>query len=203
MDDVTILFIFRAIERIIIIMLGGASMWMGWSLFRNGIIPMQSGEFNSSPFSFKFTKVGPGVFFAAFGMIILSLGLINEMGIKRHREKEESKGNGVYDSSVSTDEYTYFGVGQSNKNKKLIFSINSLNKLSDEMVNGCFSAIQIAEYKDALAVLNSFYTWKMGQIFEEHELHNYANRKEIYEQLKPAEKDVVDNIDEWMKGRIK
>jgi hypothetical protein len=56
---------------------------MGWYLFRTGVIIDQSasGEFRGA--KVVLTKVGPGIFFALFGTIVLAVGLISPVRLGR------------------------------------------------------------------------------------------------------------------------
>jgi hypothetical protein len=67
--------IFRGIERILTIVMGGFSIYCGWRLFLQNILNDQKGEIKAAGIYIKLAKVGPGVFFAAFGCIILSLSI--------------------------------------------------------------------------------------------------------------------------------
>lgn len=52
-------------------MFAGLSVYLGWYLFRAGIFSEQKSEFKAIGIWIKLQKVGPGVFFALFGVAVL------------------------------------------------------------------------------------------------------------------------------------
>lgn len=77
MEYESILAIFRGSERLLIVIFGGISLYLGWNLFRRGVTIEQRAEFSKGNFSVTLQKVGPGVFFALFGAAILINATIN------------------------------------------------------------------------------------------------------------------------------
>ena len=62
----------RGAERLLIVAVAGLSIVLGFWLFK--IVPTDtdsSGEFRALNMSIVVSKVGPGVFFAAFGALVL------------------------------------------------------------------------------------------------------------------------------------
>lgn len=79
MDETTILtsIILRMLERIIAVLIGGVSIYLGYRLFLN--IPVntnQKGELELPGIKLTLSKVGPGVFFSAFGSIVVAYSLL-------------------------------------------------------------------------------------------------------------------------------
>ena len=78
MDWLTAFILIRGAERIIIVLIGGASIWMGWRLFAAlGGDASQSAEFGGASLTIKLQKVGPGVFFALFGSLLIAASFWN------------------------------------------------------------------------------------------------------------------------------
>jgi hypothetical protein len=75
MTEPLILACARATERLLICLFGGLSLGWGWNLFRIGVVDPQAGELDLKSWRIKFQRVGPGVFFALFGAVILVTGL--------------------------------------------------------------------------------------------------------------------------------
>jgi hypothetical protein len=70
--DWLVAFIFaRALERIVIVIISGFSLWMGWQLFLRLPRTNQQAEFGYKGLTVKLIRVGPGVFFALFGAALL------------------------------------------------------------------------------------------------------------------------------------
>jgi hypothetical protein len=69
---------FRFIERILVVLIGGASIYFGYRLFSS--VPGQSDGKGTFKFpmhtSVILTKVGPGVFFALFGTVAICIALL-------------------------------------------------------------------------------------------------------------------------------
>lgn len=74
--------IIRAFERLLIVFFAGTSIFLGWHLFKIGVVSPQSGELSGKGFKLSLQKVGPGVFFSAFGAIVLSVALTNGLSIR-------------------------------------------------------------------------------------------------------------------------
>lgn len=75
MDETTIFFVGRLAERLIVVLCGGLSLTFGWHLFKIGVVTDQSAEFSKKEFTVRLQKVGPGVFFALFGAVVLAISL--------------------------------------------------------------------------------------------------------------------------------
>ena len=76
MDTIHIL---RGVERIVIVMLGGLSIYLGFALFK--LIPRQRDNQGKVVFpggiSIFLSRVGPGVFFALFGTIVIESAMLS------------------------------------------------------------------------------------------------------------------------------
>jgi hypothetical protein len=67
----------RAIERLLITLFCGMSVYLGYRLFRLGIVEHQKGSVDSFGWKVKLDSVGPGIFFALFGVIGLTVGTLH------------------------------------------------------------------------------------------------------------------------------
>ena len=76
MSPEAVLIVGRIAERLLITFFGGMSLWLGWRLFwaRARVLEQQA-EFSFKSFVVKFQRVAPGIFFAAFGAVLLSLSV--------------------------------------------------------------------------------------------------------------------------------
>lgn len=83
MDPITL----RAIERIVAVLIGGLCIWLGQRLFLH--IPEQKGGEGKLQFpggiSIYVTHVGPGVFFALFGAVIVGLSFYRGVELQSTR----------------------------------------------------------------------------------------------------------------------
>lgn len=72
MEDIIVEVIrWRSLEKILSILVGGASIIAGWHLFLRGVIQEQSAELETQSATIRLQKVGPGVFFALFGAFLV------------------------------------------------------------------------------------------------------------------------------------
>jgi len=67
----------RAIERPLIALLCGMSIAMGYQLFKIGIAGDQKGSIEVAQWKVSLDRVGPGIFFALFGMIGLCVETVH------------------------------------------------------------------------------------------------------------------------------
>lgn len=140
--------IFRGIERLLIIIVGGISVVCGWNLFREGVISAASGEFVGKGWKFSLQKAGPGIFFAFFGAAICINSAINGLSIKQPIIIGEDA-----ESNSSSREIYYF-AGNSNIDLTTICkAINSLKEI--KLKEPEYSLIQISKINEAITLLDS------------------------------------------------
>lgn len=115
----------RMFERILVVLFGGLSIYLGYRLFFH--LPMEKrsgGELTFPGMKIVLTRVGPGVFFAAFGSVVLLYSLTNPIRVKTAAKsdatqvtKEYASGNAATEhgqqplASNSTDEFEFIGAG--------------------------------------------------------------------------------------------
>src|SRR5258708_3248791 len=81
MDTELALALGRVFERLLVCLFAGAAIIAGYHLFRVGIVDPQAADLRSQSFSLKLQKCGPGIFFALFGTVILSMCLSESLKI--------------------------------------------------------------------------------------------------------------------------
>jgi hypothetical protein len=108
--DMTLAIMFRSIERIIAVAIGGLSIYLGYRLFI--AIPMRRESEGRvilpGNISIYLTKIGPGAFFALFGAVVV--------GVSFHQAITYREGTTVSDDSkpsgtTSTKMAAYTGFG--------------------------------------------------------------------------------------------
>lgn len=80
MDDIAVL---RMLERILAVCIGGMTIYLGYRLFFH--LPFErdnQGELTLPGIKIVLSRVGPGVFFAAFGSAVLVYSLLQPVSIK-------------------------------------------------------------------------------------------------------------------------
>ncbi len=87
MDEIGLLFGIgaRGIERLLVVVFAGLSIYFGYRLFLALPINDHKGEIAVPGFKVVLTKAGPGVFFAAFGSAILIAAFTNPVDIDFER----------------------------------------------------------------------------------------------------------------------
>lgn len=79
MDAVLAISLGRVIERILITLFAGASLYLGYRLFALSTTQAGAAEFKQGTIAFKLKNIGQGVFFALFGSFILTVALYRPM----------------------------------------------------------------------------------------------------------------------------
>ncbi len=105
--------ILRCIERILVVCFSGLAIYLGYRLFSQipdrtdakGKVVLPGG------ISIYITRVGPGMFFALFGLIVLSLSL--HYSVKIQKDVDPSKESNLSQSASS--EVIYRGFNKENK----------------------------------------------------------------------------------------
>lgn len=107
-DPVSIL---RMLERIIVVVIGGIAIYLGYRLFFH--LPFErshKGELELPGVKIVLSRVGPGVFFAAFGSIVLYYSLTEEVRVTRLAQIESGQQPGKMsdagDSISRSEEFT-------------------------------------------------------------------------------------------------
>jgi hypothetical protein len=83
MDPVTATIIGSILERLFVCCGGLLSMWLGFKLFSITVTDLSKAELSGHGLKFKAERIGPGVFFALFGAVLLLVSIVNPMSIKR------------------------------------------------------------------------------------------------------------------------
>ncbi|MGO8316038.1 hypothetical protein ACC848_05650 [Rhizobium johnstonii] len=82
MDEISMLILSRSIERVCMVGVGLASIWMGYKLFTSAYISDQRAEFKWNELVVQLHKVGPGAFFVIFGVAILVSSYVTGFSVK-------------------------------------------------------------------------------------------------------------------------
>ena len=85
-----ILYWARAAERLAVILISGLALILGWDLFRRGVVESQSAEMKYQHWSFRLTKVGPGIFFALFATAAFITAVTHPLSITKPMENGTS-----------------------------------------------------------------------------------------------------------------
>lgn len=136
----------RAIERIVIVLIGGASLWMGWQLFLRLQLETQQAELDFNKISVKLQRVGPGIFFAAFGTVLLGLAIYQLPTLKMPSDT-------IPPSPVNnTLSLTYFGQDVTS-DKRTVRALNTVISIDPKNVTYTDGPVVEADFAKALVEL--------------------------------------------------
>jgi hypothetical protein len=71
----------RILERLLIVSFSGISLILGWNLFKIRLLKDQTAEFSIKDWRIRLERVGPGVFFALFGIAGLISSAVHPLSI--------------------------------------------------------------------------------------------------------------------------
>jgi hypothetical protein len=94
MSEIELLVLGRVVERVLIVLICGASLGFGWNLFREGIVKDQQAEFSKGQWKVALKQVGPGVFFALFACVGLVFAVTSPLTLGKTPDPRE-KGHAV------------------------------------------------------------------------------------------------------------
>ncbi len=128
------IFYFRSIERILVVCFSGISIYLGYRLFSQ--IPEKTDTEGKiilpGGISIYMSRVGPGVFFALFGLIVLALSLYFSVSIKNTPGGPKILVASANQSAGATSPETiYRGISQHFETNKDILKDNRLNMRPD------------------------------------------------------------------------
>jgi hypothetical protein len=82
MNSIGALMVGIVVERLVIVLLGGVSVILGWALFRQQLSNDGQAEISHLGFHVVLRRIGPGVFFALFGAAVLSFALARPVSVE-------------------------------------------------------------------------------------------------------------------------
>src|SRR5262249_51946777 len=123
----------RLLERLLVVFFAGLSVYLGYRLFvQIPTLRESSGEvkFPALDMTAKVTRVGPGVFFAIFGVAVLLSSYIHPISVESVPAKTESAGTGVGEVGTFKGMNTTQSEQDELLRQRLIaHAVGSLNKL--------------------------------------------------------------------------
>jgi len=129
----------RALERIIVVIIGGLSVYLGYRLFLH--VPSQKDGQGKISFpggiSIIVNRVGPGVFFALFGAGVVALSLYH--GVVYYQETGKKLAKTETASHSQVEFFSGLMQGGSNKDKNFIHRRRRELRLEVEFINSLSS----------------------------------------------------------------
>jgi hypothetical protein len=122
----------RTAERLLVVGFSGIALFLGWSLFRLGIVDAQSIQVSGDKWNVRFDRVAPGIFFALFGASCLAYSLYRPLSFTVNQTRTSDGGN--------TATVSYLG----SENDLLRAHLKAINT-AQETVQYCATAANLTE----------------------------------------------------------
>lgn len=122
--------ILRMFERLIITSFGGIAIFLGYRLFKSGILNIADAQWDGLGIKLKITKASPGIFFCAFGAFILVSSLQEKVLLSKSNPNNTVSENSI--SKVISVKRKFLGVLNDNNWDIIISSINSTISVFEE-----------------------------------------------------------------------
>jgi hypothetical protein len=148
MDNSQIVLWGRTIERLLTVGFSGLSIVLGWSLFKARLLKDQTAEFTSKSWTLRLERVGPGIFFALFGVLGLLYAQMHPLhltGDDKARSSAESRG-GI--------EVNYSGPGRDDARNELR-AINTIDSIAIPAAEAHPNSGERAAVEKAKTILDS------------------------------------------------
>jgi hypothetical protein len=196
MSSEEILVIGRVAERLFVCFCGGLSIMAGYRLFRLGVVDPQSGELSGKGFKVNLQRCGPGVFFALFGTIILSLCLYQSLHLYEKPSNDPTRpdlGSAVY----------YLGSGGTVTPFEICNSITTLQRMGETNSDGSLviQPQRLERVRTAVDILSGIKQKLIEQRFSAAELNLYKTNKMSMDQqdsaLSRAQRQRLDELSRW------
>ncbi len=117
--------VLRMVERLIITLSGCMGLFLGYRLFKGGILNIADAEWQGLGLKLKLSKASPGIFFCIFGTFILVTSLSHEVQYSQsgggEEQKTEQKGR-----THAFVQKEFIGVLNDESWDEIISSVNSL-----------------------------------------------------------------------------
>jgi hypothetical protein len=123
MDNSQIVLWGRTIERLLTVGFSGLSIVLGWSLFKARLLKDQTAEFTSKSWTIRLERVGPGIFFALFGVLGLLYAQMHPLHLTGNDQGHSSTEN------QSGFEVNYAGPGQDQVRNE-VRAINTIDAIA-------------------------------------------------------------------------
>lgn len=101
-EDIAVLF--RGVERVIITIIAGSTIYWGFRLFALALPTDNEFSAGKGNFTLKMRRIGPGVLFALFGAVILSINLLRPISLRTPDIDISHIGSGPAPIAVNTDQ---------------------------------------------------------------------------------------------------
>ncbi len=203
----------RSAERILLVCFAGASLAMGWNLFRVGIVSEQVAELAAQGWKVRFQRVGPGVFFALFGAISLALAITHPLTLRglpasSTDEATAKKAVGPLASRRESQPDMVYAAGTPpTVTEDEVRALNTVTRIAVPKATGLAPSEQAA-LQAAVGILDRAKRRLLSAEFHEaydlYELRSQEamSRPAVVQDLAPTERETYERIDRIASGTL-
>jgi hypothetical protein len=184
----------------------GLSLTYGWNLFRAAVLTEQSAELAARGWRLNLRRVGPGVFFALFGCIILSISLRSPLALPltASAQNPASTTGSENAKSLANDrpEVIYLEGKDAEIAKRWVADLNTILHVAtpEKFGNATEKKVILRTEQDLETLRNALVIKQFGApTFRDYNLYRKRIRDEGI-QSSPEEQEKFGQIDEWMQG---
>lgn len=198
------LIIFRGLERLIIILFSGMSLVLGWHLFKIGVLSEQQSEIKAGDIWIKLQKVGPGVFFALFGVVVFIYSLSSPFNFELSSVDTKQPFDDadtpivVKGSYLSQDQKKYL---------KLSKSINTIKEIYETTATPNFSNSDKQLLLVSIENLEKERDVWIAAFFGKNSLSLWASKGNDYlispENVSKKDRESLNEIEPWMSSTLR
>ena len=150
MSDTQILIFARALERLIVVGFSGISIVLGWNLFRVRMVKDQTADFTAKEIRIRLARVGPGIFFALFGMGGLLFSLARPVDVTFSPSATQTAAR---ESASGTPSSIRYGAATPADLRRQVVAINTVKAVCGTTVAGNRTERETAAQAEAREVL--------------------------------------------------
>lgn len=204
MELVEQLIFFRGIERLVITLFSGLSLVLGWHLFKTGILTEQKSEIKAGNIWIRLQKVGPGVFFALFGVVVFVYSLSSpfDFELSNHERKQTIEN----ESSQISARGSYLNQDQK-KYLELSKSINTIREIYDTTATPNFSHNDKQLLLASISNLEKERDVWIAILFGKHSLALWASKGNDYlispDNVSQEDRKNLRALEPWMSGTLR
>jgi len=204
MEIVEQLILFRGMERLIIILFSGLSLVLGWHLFKIGILSEQQSEIKVGDIWIKLQKVGPGVFFALFGVVVFIYSLSSpfDFELSNYKKEQPTENNNtplvVKGSYLTQSQKKYLELSKSINTIKEIYETTAMPNYSNSDKQLLLTSIENLEKERDVWIVT---------LFGKNSLSLWASKGNDYlispESVGQKERESLKAIEPWMSSTLR
>lgn len=204
METIEQLILFRGIERLIITLFSGLSLVLGWHLFKIGVLSEQKSEIKAGDIWIKLQKVGPGVFFALFGVVVFVYSLSSPFDFELSKYKNELSTEDKFSQVLARGSYL---TQDQKKYLELSRSINTIREIYETTATPNFSSSDKQLLSKSISNLERERDVWIATLFGTNSLALWVSKGNDYlispDSVSQQERRDLNALEPWMSGTLR